>query len=104
MTKEKELTRAEIKEKMALIQKECGVSIFSYSLRLFKNYGYLSHPDDMVNIWFGVSKSIIEMLLKNIHEFNLKKFESEKADILAKIDKLKESIKGINATSDDMYV
>lgn len=39
--KEDEIDKyTEIKEKMALIQKECGIQIFSKALALFKTYGY----------------------------------------------------------------
>lgn len=63
----------------------------------------MAQPEDMINIWLGVSKSLFEMLLNNIHDINLNKFKQQKADILAKIERLVKSIEAVKADNGDMY-
>lgn len=85
------------------LRKDVGVKILSQSLGIFKTFNLLGNPDEIFSIWFGVSKSLIEMLLTNIHDININKFKTVKANVLNQIEALKKAIGQIDTPTRDMY-
>ncbi len=90
----------ELKDK---VRKELGMKILTYSLNLFQKYKMLGYPEEITTIWFGVSQSLIEMLLTNIHDININKFHTVKANILSQLEKLEKTIGHIDSPTKDMY-
>jgi len=80
-----------------------GTNLLKYALDVFKGYELYGDPEELFNIWFGVSKTLIEMLLTNIHEYNINKFETVKSKILNQLESLKKSVEQNTSRTSGMY-
>lgn len=73
-------------------KKDCALFLLRQCLEIFKSFDILGNAEDILEVWFGSTVSLISLLLSNVREVNEIKFNEQKTLVLSLINILKNQV------------